>query len=151
MNALSTEAARSALAALEAAFIDLRPENVGRLRDHYAPEASFRDPFNDVRGVQAIVRIFEHMFEQLEAPRFVVLDRAVDGEVAWLTWNLEYRIRGSARDRRIHGASRLRFDRDGRVVDHRDYWDAAEELYETLPLLGALLRALRSRLRTPQR
>jgi hypothetical protein len=36
------------------------------------------------------------------------------------------------------------------VVDHRDYWDAAEELYETLPLLGTLLRALRSRLRAPQ-
>ncbi|MFN7753576.1 MAG: nuclear transport factor 2 family protein [Pseudomonadota bacterium] len=149
MTPAATEATREALEALEAAFIDLRPENVGRLREHYAPDAAFRDPFNDVRGVQAIVGIFEHMFEQLESPRFVVLDRVVEGEVAWLTWNLEYRMRGGARERRIHGASRLRFV-GGRVVDHRDYWDAAEELYETLPLLGTLLRALRSRLRAPQ-
>ena len=27
---------------------------------------------------------------------------------------------------------------------HRDYWDAAEELYMNLPLLGGLLRYLRS-------
>ena len=27
---------------------------------------------------------------------------------------------------------------------HRDYWDAAEELYEKLPLLGALMRWLKS-------
>ena len=28
---------------------------------------------------------------------------------------------------------------------HRDYWDAAEELYEKLPLLGALMRWLKRR------
>jgi steroid delta-isomerase len=26
---------------------------------------------------------------------------------------------------------------------HRDYWDAAEELYEKLPLVGALMRWLK--------
>ena len=35
----------------------------------------------------------------------------------------------------------------GRVVAHRDYWDAAEELYEKLPVLGALMRLLKRRLR----
>jgi hypothetical protein len=33
------------------------------------------------------------------------------------------------------------------VADHRDYWDAAEELYEKLPVLGALMRLLKRRLR----
>ena len=46
----------------------------------------------------------------------------------------------------IHGASHLRFGADGRVVVHRDYWDAAEELYEKLPLVGALMRWLKRRL-----
>ena len=32
----------------------------------------------------------------------------------------------------------LRFAPDGRIALHRDYWDAAEELYEKLPLVGAL-------------
>jgi len=31
------------------------------------------------------------------------------------------------------------------VAAHRDYWDAAE-LYETLPVLGALLRAVKRRM-----
>jgi steroid delta-isomerase len=38
---------------------------------------------------------------------------------------------------------------DGRVVYHRDYWDAAGELYERIPLLGALMRGVRRRLRAP--
>jgi hypothetical protein len=38
---------------------------------------------------------------------------------------------------------------DGRIAVHRDYWDAAEELYAKLPLLGALMRALRRRAAAP--
>jgi hypothetical protein len=79
--------------------------------------------------------------------RFVILERAVDGDTAWLTWDLEYRLKPGQPVRRIHGASQLRFDGDGCVCHHRDYWDAAGELYETLPLLGSVLRLIRGRLR----
>jgi steroid Delta-isomerase len=43
----------------------------------------------------------------------------------------------------IHGAGHIRFAADGRVVYHRDYWDAAEDLYEKLPVLGILMRWLK--------
>jgi steroid delta-isomerase len=46
----------------------------------------------------------------------------------------------------IRGASWLEFDTEGRVTLHRDYWDAAEELYEKLPGIGTLLRWLKTRL-----
>lgn len=45
----------------------------------------------------------------------------------------------------IRGATRLHFDEQGRVELHRDYWDAAEELYEKLPLVGGLMRWLKNR------
>jgi hypothetical protein len=32
-----------------------------------------------------------------------------------------------------------------RISLHRDYWDAAEELYEKLPWVGALMRWLKKR------
>lgn len=43
----------------------------------------------------------------------------------------------------IRGATHIRFAADGRVEFHRDYWDAAEELYEKLPVLGTLMRGLK--------
>jgi hypothetical protein len=47
----------------------------------------------------------------------------------------------------IRGASHVRFASDGRVAYHRDYWDAAEELYEKLPVVGSLMRWLKTRAR----
>jgi hypothetical protein len=37
-------------------------------------------------------------------------------------------------------ASDIRFAADGRVVYHRDYWDADEERYAELPAPGSLTR-----------
>ncbi len=133
------------VARVVAAFESLSPESVADLGALYAHDARFRDPFNDVRGLPAIQRIFTHMFATLEAPRFHVSEALAQGNRACLVWDLEARLRG--RPLRIHGSTLLHFGPDGRVRRHRDYWDAAEEFYEKLPLLGALLRALRRRLR----
>jgi len=40
----------------------------------------------------------------------------------------------------------LRFDDAGRVTHHRDLFDAAEGFYETLPVIGAMLRAIKRRI-----
>ena len=45
----------------------------------------------------------------------------------------------------IRGGSHLVLAADGRITLHRDYWDAAEELYEKLPAVGALMRFLKRR------
>lgn len=45
----------------------------------------------------------------------------------------------------IPGGSHLKFTADGLVDFHRDYWDAAEELYEKLPVVGRLMHWLKKR------
>jgi len=126
----------------------LAPQDVARLHEIYAEDAYFCDPFNEVRGHAAIARIFDDMFRRLDDCRFVILEAVVDERGALLVWDFTFRIRRwrPGVTRRIHGASHLRFDAAGRVAYHRDYWDAAGELWEKLPLIGPVLRLLRRRL-----
>lgn len=114
----------------------------------YAEDARFIDPFNDVRGHAALRAIFEHMFDTLEAPSFKIVDALGNAEQSFLTWDFSFRRQGHDTTLTIHGASHLRFDADGRVTLHRDYWDAAQQVYERVPMLGAVLRWLRRRLAT---
>ena len=127
-------------------FEQLTPADVARLGEFYTPEAQFKDPFNQVQGVTQVQRIFGHMFEALAEPRFVVHDILVEGDQCFLCWDFVFRFRrfGSALQT-VHGSSHLHLTADGRIASHRDYWDAAEELYEKLPVLGALMRWLRKR------
>jgi hypothetical protein len=127
-------------------YVGLTPDDLPLLGRVYSEQASFKDPFNDVQGLPAITAIFGHMFATLDAPRFAVAGSVVAGDDAFLTWDFRFNTRGTgARALSIHGASHLRFGPDGRVLMHRDYWDAAEEIYEKLPLIGALMRWLKRR------
>lgn len=122
----------------------LKLDTVQQVNQLYASDAFFKDPFNEVRGNVAITAIFRHMFVQLEAPRFVVTEHILRDDSAFLVWNFYFRMKRFNRaEQCIRGASHLRFAQNGQVCFHRDYWDAAEELYEKLPLLGSLMRYLK--------
>jgi len=130
-------------------FETITPDSIAALGEIYSENCAFKDPFNAVSGLAAIQAIFSHMFVQLDQPRFVVRERVLQGDQAFLTWEFHFYFRRFQRGQAqcILGASHLRFAGDGRIALHRDYWDAAEELYEKLPLLGGLMRALKAQAR----
>ena len=126
-------------------FQTLSPTSVEALDALYAPGARFKDPFNDVTGPPEIQRIFRHMFAALENPRFLITGRIVQGPQCFLTWEFRFCFRRFkvGQEQCILGGSHLVLDDAGRITLHRDYWDAAEELYEKLPLIGGLMRWLK--------
>jgi ketosteroid isomerase-like protein len=129
-------------------FETLSPAALARLDELYAPDARFKDPFNEVTGVPAIRAIFDGMYRQVDRPRFVVTRSFGQGDDAFLGWDFNFRFKGAAsREQTIRGATHIQFSTDGRVALHRDYWDAAEELYEKLPVVGSLMRWLKRRAR----
>jgi steroid Delta-isomerase len=137
----------AALQAFVTYWHTLTPETVKRIGDVYTEDATFRDPFDDVRGLPAIQHIFSKMFERLHEPRFTITETIEQDGRAVLVWDFTFRIKTLKPElaRKIHGTSLIRFAPDGRAQSHRDYWDAAGELYEQLPLIGALMRWMKKR------
>jgi hypothetical protein len=121
--------------------VDTLPD-IARL---YAPQASFKDPFNDVIGVNAIEKIFVHMFDTTDSPKFVIVDSLQQGDQAFLTWHFIFGLNG--KEYTVKGGTHLRFNDAGLVTMHRDYWDAAEELWQKLPFIGGIVRWLRGKFR----
>ncbi|MCB1926558.1 MAG: nuclear transport factor 2 family protein [Rhodocyclaceae bacterium] len=127
-------------------YESMTPESVGEIARLYRSDARFRDPFNDVCGVQAIQRIFIDLFARTDGARFIVLEDYENGSRAALSWRLEFRFRRGGEAVAIEGMSRLLFDRDGRVACHHDHWDATGQLLARLPLLAWPIGWLRRRL-----
>ena len=130
-------------------FETLTPDTLDQLADHVTPDIRFKDPFNDVTGTDAMHAIFRHMFEAMENPVFQVTHRAQDAhdETVWfLRWRLTGRLRSlSNRDWDITGMSEVHLAADGKVAAHIDHWDAGQQFYELLPVIGSVIRLLRRR------
>ena len=128
-------------------FEQLKFEDVAQLGRWYSEDCYFKDPFNEVYDLAGTQRVFAHMFHTLLEPRFIVLDVVAHGDQCFLTWDFMFRLKSRPLElQRIHGSSHLRWGANGRVTYHRDYWDAAEQFYEKVPLLGAVMRWIKRRL-----
>lgn len=129
-------------------FEHLTPASVEAMGEVYAPDAYFKDPFNEVRRVEDVQEIFRRMYATLLEPRFRVVNRIAGEGQAMLEWDFEFRIRRYQPHRlwTVRGVSHLRFAADGRIAYHRDFWDTGEELYAKLPVIGALVRFLQRRM-----
>lgn len=136
----------AAVARIERFFSQLSPASLGGLATVYHAEARFADPFNQVHGLAAIRTVFEHMYQSLGDPRFEIRKSILQDGDCVVLWDFLYRLpASSAQVHRLPGASHLRLDADGLIVEHVDYWDPAQGIYEKLPLIGAVARALRRR------
>lgn len=124
-------------------YSTLTQESVSRVKELYHEEAHFRDPFNNVYGHNAIAAIFLHMFENTQHPEFQIKSVNQAGDSAWVVWVFSCLLRDKALS--IEGVSRLEFCSDGRVIEHRDYWDSMDMFIE-LPLLGRIVEYLKSRM-----
>jgi steroid Delta-isomerase len=145
----------TAASQIQHGFEGLTPGGVNALALLYAVDARFKDPFNDVQGRGEIAHIFSHMFSQVDAPKFAVTALIVKEGVKdeakgvcpqiFMRWDFSFVARGGAQT--IHGATHFELNADGLITLHRDYWDAAEELYEKIPVLGSILRWLKTKLK----
>lgn len=108
-----------------------------------APGVRFRDPFNDLVGIPALRAVLEHTVQHLRDVQFTVVDSSASGRREYLKWEMSGTLRWLG-NWRVVGMSELEFDDDGLLVLHQDYWDASEEFYGRLPVIGWMLRRVRS-------
>ncbi|MDE1153416.1 MAG: nuclear transport factor 2 family protein [Micavibrio sp.] len=124
----------------------LSPETLPQAHTVFTEDARFKDPFNDVRGLDKIDRVFTDMFKTVGTPDFHVTGSGWNGDATcYLRWRFTYRVGGKGETIMVEGMSDVTFAADGKVSSHIDFWDAAQGLYEHLPVIGAVLRMLRRR------
>jgi nuclear transport factor 2 (NTF2) superfamily protein len=94
-------------------------QDVDRIASRYEPDAPYRShPFRDVSTAREYVT---QAFTEEELVRCWFGDPVVDGDRAAVEYWAILRS-PDGKDVTIAGSAHLRFDRDGLVAEHRDYW-----------------------------
>lgn len=146
------EAGEKASKGFAALYGDLSVENVqANARKVYAPGAWFNDTVATEVGVDAIERYLLRTARNAELVQAKVTDVAVSGPDCYVRWTMEVRVKSLAGGEpiRTEGISQLRFDDQGRIVLHQDFWNPANGIYEHLPLLGPSIRFVKGLIAKP--
>jgi hypothetical protein len=116
-------------------------------RDLYAVDAYLADPFRTVEGIDDLEAYFLSSTETFNECSFVIEDVAGHKGEYYFRWTMHLVLKRSPEEKiEAIGMSHIRFNREGKVVFHQDYWDAGSTVYERIPVLGGLIRKVKSRI-----
>lgn len=133
------------VAQFQAMFQALRHDRLELLDAVYAESVVFQDPLHRIEGRADLKRYFARMYQGVESIGFEFGEVIEAPGQAMLTWTMHmtHRRLRAGEPLSLPGATHIRFG--ARVHYHRDYFDAGALLYERLPILGSVVRAIRAR------
>jgi hypothetical protein len=148
--AAGSTAETAALETFSAFFSSFAPDRIERLLSKtYSADVYFNDTLKSIRGSAALQHYLQESAAAVEDCRVTIEDTTRTREGDYLVrWKMMIRFKRFRRgvDTWTVGMSHLRFDEQGRVAYHQDYWNAADGLYEHIPVLGWMIRAIKRRL-----
>lgn len=127
-------------------YNQLNKNNLDELGELYQSDVTFIDPIHEIKGLDSLTEYFEHLYENMLECEFKVFERFHNDTHAAIYWQMQYSHKKINRGRlvKVEGHSQLKFN-DGKVYYHRDYYDLGELLYEQLPLIGSVVKTIKSK------
>ncbi len=112
----------------------------------YHPDIEFIDPMHRISGSDELIAYFHHLYTNIDSCHFDINHVVESGNEAALYWTMIYQHRKLNRGEKIsvEGHTHLKA-KDGLVTFHRDYLDTGAMIYEHIPVLGSLIRAIKKR------
>ena len=126
-------------------FESLNLENLNKFDNLLDKNIYFEDPFNKVNGKEAVIKIFSEMFKKIDNPKFQILELSYAQNfdkklTVYLKWILNGKFKRNKKSFAIKGVSEVKFNDQGKVVKHIDYWDSITQLIIHLPYVGRLVK-----------
>ncbi|HVE13128.1 MAG TPA: nuclear transport factor 2 family protein [Elusimicrobiota bacterium] len=144
-----SEEEKRAIARFKDFFSVWNEENIRKkIKDTYAADLYFNDTLKSVRDVKELEAYMVRGAQAVDSCTVEYLDvLSKDGEY-YFHWRMDILFKKFRKGKlqSSYGISHIRFDKDGKVVYHQDYWDAAGNFFEKIPLLGAGIRFIKRQL-----
>lgn len=147
--ASGSAAEKAAVEKFRAFFGDLREDMIKKeIRSVYAPEIRFNDTLKSIKGVDPLEHYLVETARNVESCKVEIEEVLTSSAGVYVRWRMGIRFKkfrkGTTQE--SIGMTHLRFDKEGRVVYHQDYWDSGANLFEKIPVLGSGIRAVKRRL-----
>jgi hypothetical protein len=142
-----SERQRAGFERLQAYFTNMSADSVREQTARvYAPEAYLNDTLVGIDGAGRIQAYFSHTMQATRVLNVRFLDRAPSGSDCFVRWEMQVEHDSLAGGEPVltYGVTQFRFDQEGRVLLHKDFWDSGTGLYEQLPYLGRIIARVRA-------
>ena len=127
-------------------YNQLDKSNLELLNEVYADNIIFEDPLHRIEGLPSLTDYFANMYENLNQGQFEIHTSFEQDDQASVYWVMTFSHKKIKQGQplKVNGNTYLEFE-NGKVVYHRDYFDAGEMIYQHLPVFGTVISLIKRR------
>lgn len=120
-------------------------ENTPRV---YSADAYLNDTLVTRHGAAEIEKYFLKTSEILTDSKVTIDDTSRSGGDHYIRWTMVISAPALSKGQPVHsiGMSQVRFNAEGKVTFHHDFWDSGQNFYGKLPVAGGIIGFIRKRL-----
>ena len=113
----------------------------------YSENIHFSDALILTEDKQVIVKHFSDLEAAGNQVKVTMHQKLISGNDVFLVWSMEARFTPIRKERISDslGVTHLRFDDNGRVILHQDFWDSTEGFFRHIPVLGSVVNSVKRR------
>ena len=130
-------------------FANLKSADIASVvNDVYAQDLYFNDTFHTIRSRDQLTHYLIETSKKLEYSHVTFTEMAVSNNSYFLSWemHIEFSASGSKVNTKSIGVSQIRFNEQGQITFHQDFWDNTQGFFGHLPVFGYLINKVRGQL-----
>ena len=127
-------------------YQQLSVDNLPLLEELYHKDIVFIDPMHKLKGIAKLTDYFQALYTNLFSCKFVITNVIYNNNQAAIYWQMTYvhpKLNGGNAVSVI-GSSHIKGSQD-KVTFHQDYIDLGAMLYEQLPIVGRLIKWIKTK------
>ena len=104
----------------------------------YQEDVIFIDPTQTKKGLKSYIEAQESLLKRCDDVFLETHSMAITEEVGFIEWTMGLKIMG--KEFIYPGTTRLIFGKNGKIKEHRDYFDFCGPTFGPVPILGSFIR-----------
>lgn len=120
------------------------PDLQSRVNALYAEKLYFNDTLHTFTDASSLANYLVLTGNRVSMINIDFEDVAIKGKEAYIRWLMHYQLGEKKPIIQSIGMTHFRFNDQGKIVLHQDYWDNVEGFYRVIPVVGFLINKVRS-------
>jgi hypothetical protein len=106
---------------------------------YYDTNIYFRDSIQEIRGIEEFTAMTERLTKRSKDLKMNIVNAFMEENSVFIEWEMTLRFKKYPSSL-LYGSSRLTLNKEGKIIEQRDYYDLWGDIFDNIPRFGKAYR-----------
>jgi len=106
---------------------------------YYDDNIYFRDSIQEIHGIEEFTAMTERLAKRSKDLKMNIVNTIMEANLVFIEWEMTIKYKKNPSSV-LYGTSRLTFNKEGKIIEQRDYYDLWGDIFDNIPRFSKAYR-----------